>query len=207
MMRRSSMGRPSVAGLLALAAALAVAGCSRQPTPSSQAPAAESAAPAVQPATEQVNDGHGGVQVGRPAPDFTATTYDGKPVTLSALRGKPVVVYFYPKDETPGCTKEACALRDAWTKFEGKHVGIIGVSRDTEESHREFVKKHELPFPLSSDPDGTIAKAYGVKSTLGMTERVSFLVGKDGKVFKVWPKVDPAIHADEVLAAADSLPQ
>jgi peroxiredoxin Q/BCP len=153
--------------------------------------------------------GEGLLSVGATAPDVAAKTKTGDATNLTALlptmRG--VVVYFYPKDETPGCTKEACALRDAWTKFEGKHVGIIGVSRDTEESHREFVKKHELPFPLSSDPDGTIAKAYGVKSTLGMTERVSFLVGKDGKVFKVWPKVDPAIHADEVLAAADSLPQ
>jgi len=117
------------------------------------------------------------------------------------------VVYFYPKDETPGCTKEACALRDAWNKFTDKHVGIIGVSRDTEQSHREFVKKHELPFPLSSDEDGKIALSYGVKSTLGMTERVSFLVSRDGKVMKVWPKVDPAVHADEVLGAADALPQ
>jgi thioredoxin-dependent peroxiredoxin len=151
--------------------------------------------------------GEGMLTAGATAPDVQAKTKAGEPTSLTALlptlRG--VVVYFYPKDETPGCTKEACALRDSWAKFEAKHIGIIGVSRDTEASHREFVKKHDLPFPLSSDEDGKIAQSYGVKSTLGMTERVSFLVSKDGKVAKVWPKVDPAIHADEVLAAADSL--
>jgi peroxiredoxin Q/BCP len=153
--------------------------------------------------------GEGLLTVGATAPDVAAKTKAGEPTSLVAMlptvRG--VVVYFYPKDETPGCTTEACALRDAWTKFEAKHVGIIGVSRDTEQSHREFVKKHELPFPLSADEDGKIALSYGVKSTLGMTERVSFLVSKDGKVIKVWPKVDPAVHADEVLAAADTLSQ
>lgn len=152
--------------------------------------------------------GEGMLPVGASAPDFQATTKTGDPVKLSSMLAEPeaVVVYFYPKDETPGCTKEACAFRDAWTKFTNKHVGLIGVSRDTEQSHREFVKKHELPFPLAADEDGKIAQSWGVKSTLGMSERVSFLVDKDGKVIKVWPKVDPAIHADEVLAAADALP-
>ncbi len=147
--------------------------------------------------------GEGLLPVGSAAPDFAATTKAGEPTKMSTEL--PVVVYFYPKDETPGCTKEACALRDAWDKFTAKHVNIIGVSRDTEQSHREFVKHHNLPFPLAADEDGKIAVMYGVKSTLGMTERVSFLVGRDGKVAKVWPKVDPAIHADEVLAEADTL--
>jgi peroxiredoxin Q/BCP len=153
--------------------------------------------------------GEGLLPVGAAAPDFQATTKAGDPVRLSAMLAEhhPIVVYFYPKDETPGCTKEACAFRDAWAKFQAAHVGIVGVSRDTEKSHREFVKHHELPFPLAADEDGSIAKSYGVKSTLGMSERVSFLVGKDGKVARVWPKVDPAIHADEVLKAADALPK
>jgi peroxiredoxin Q/BCP len=145
--------------------------------------------------------GEGLLAVGAVAPDFAATTRAGEPTRLSAMHGQPIVVYFYPKDETPGCTKEACAFRDAWAKYTAKHVGIIGVSRDSEASHREFVKKHELPFPLAADEDGAIAKSYGVKSTMGFTERVSFLVGTDGRIVKVWPSVDPAIHADEVLAS------
>lgn len=153
--------------------------------------------------------GEGLLPVGAVAPDFSATTKAGDTTKLSTMLAthEPVVVYFYPKDETPGCTKEACAFRDAWTKFTDKKVGLIGVSRDTEQSHREFVKNHNLPFPLTADEDGKVAQSYGVKSTLGMSERVSFLVAPDGKIVKVWPKVDPAIHADEVLAAADALPR
>ncbi len=153
--------------------------------------------------------GEGLLPVGATAPDFSATTKAGDTTKLSTMLAshEPVVVYFYPKDETPGCTKEACAFRDAWNKFNEKHVALVGVSRDTEQSHREFVKKHELPFPLTADEDGKVAQSYGVKSTLGMSERVSFLVGPDGKIAKVWPKVDPAIHANEVLAAADALPR
>jgi len=152
--------------------------------------------------------GEGLLPIGSVAPDFAATTKAGEAIKLSAMLGahQPIIVYFYPKDETPGCTKEACAFRDAWTKFTDKHVGLVGVSRDTEQSHRKFVKAHNLPFPLAADEDGKIAVSFGVKSTLGMSERVSFLVGRDGKIAKVWPKVDPAIHADEVLAQADALP-
>ncbi|HSQ65640.1 MAG TPA: peroxiredoxin [Polyangiaceae bacterium] len=149
--------------------------------------------------------GEGLLGVGAVAPDFTATTKAGERVTLSSMKGQPVVVYFYPKDETPGCTKEACAFRDAWNKFTAKHVGLVGVSRDTEASHREFVKHHELPFPLAADEDGKISRSYGVPTTLGMDARVTFLVGADGRVAKVWPKVDPGVHADEVLAAAEAL--
>jgi peroxiredoxin Q/BCP len=150
--------------------------------------------------------GEGLLGVGDAAPDFQATTKAGDRVSLASMKGQPVVVYFYPKDETPGCTTEACAFRDAWNKFAAKHVGLIGVSRDTEQSHREFVKHHELPFPLAADEDGAISKAYGVQSTLGMSARVTFLVGADGRIAKVWPKVDPGVHADEVLAAVDALP-
>jgi len=149
--------------------------------------------------------GEGLLAVGDAAPDFSATTKTGERITLASLKGHPVVVYFYPKDETPGCTTEACAFRDTWNRFSEKHIGLIGVSRDTEASHREFVKKHNLPFPLASDEDGKIAQSYGVGSTLGMSARVTFLVGADGRVAKVWPKVDPGVHADEVLAAADAV--
>lgn len=135
------------------------------------------------------------------APNFDLKDHMGQVVRLADLRGRWVVVYLYPKDETPGCTKEACAFRDAWGKYQAQHVAIVGVSRDTEESHRKFVKAHDLPFPLAADEDGSIARSYGVKSSFGVSSRVTFLVGADGKVIKVWPDVDPAIHVDEVLKA------
>ncbi|HEX7604132.1 MAG TPA: peroxiredoxin, partial [Polyangiaceae bacterium] len=139
--------------------------------------------------------GEGLLPVGASAPDFAATTKAGEPVRLSSLRGHAVVVYFYPKDFTPGCTSEACAFRDAWAKYQAQNVTIMGVSRDTEESHRKFVKQHELPFPLASDEDGAIARSYGVKTALGVDARVTFLLGPDGKVVKSWPAVAPGVHA------------
>jgi len=142
--------------------------------------------------------------VGAVAPDVTGTTSDGRSTTLSAVRGHASVVYFYPKDETPGCTKEACAFRDAFTRYEARKVTIFGVSRDSEESHRKFRANHSLPFPLVADEDGSIASAYGVSSTFGMTSRVTFLIGTDGRVVRIWPDVDPGVHADEVLAAAEA---
>ncbi len=123
------------------------------------------------------------------------------------MRGRPVVVYFYPADGTPGCTKEACAFRDAWKKFDAAHVGIIGVSNDSSESHAEFQAKHAIPFPLAADSDGSIGKSYGVTKKLWGYDRVSFLVDKDGKVAHIWPDVDPGVHADEVLAEATKLAQ
>jgi peroxiredoxin Q/BCP len=149
--------------------------------------------------------GEGLLPTGASAPDFQATTKAGEPVRLSALRGHAVVVYFYPKDFTPGCTSEACAFRDAWGKYQSQNVTIVGVSQDTEESHRKFVKQHELPFPLASDEDGAIARSYGVKTSMGIDARVTFLLGPDGKVVKSWPDVDPGVHATEVLAEAAKL--
>jgi len=146
--------------------------------------------------------GEGLLPVGASAPDFQATTKAGEPVRLSSLRGHAVVVYFYPKDFTPGCTSEACAFRDAWAKYLAQNVTIVGISADTEESHRKFVKQHDLPFPLASDEDGAIARSYGVKRVLGVEARVTFLLGPDGKVVKIWPDVDPGVHATEVLAEA-----
>jgi peroxiredoxin len=118
---------------------------------------------------------------------------------LAPYKGKSVVVYFYPKDDTPGCTKEACAFRDAWERFSKANVQVVGVSVDDEESHKKFVEKYKLPFPLVADTDKSICAAYGVPINMGHASRVSFLIGPDGKIKKVYPKVDPAVHADEIL--------
>jgi peroxiredoxin Q/BCP len=124
-----------------------------------------------------------------------------------SLRGGPAtLLYFYPKDGTPGCTKEACAFRDAWTKYQNADLRVIGVSIDSEENHREFAKEHELPFPLIADPEHTWSDAFGVGRFLGTAdERVSFLIDKQGKVAKVYQDVDPGVHADQVLDDAKSL--
>ena len=148
--------------------------------------------------------GTGLLPVGAAAPDIVGTSRDGNATHLSEVRGHPSVVYFYPKDESPGCTREACAFRDAFTKYEAKSVTIFGVSNDSEENHRKFRLEHKLPFPLVADEDGSVARAYGVASTLGMEARVTFLVGSNGRVVRVWPDVDPGVHADEVLAAVDA---
>jgi peroxiredoxin Q/BCP len=142
--------------------------------------------------------------VGAMAPELVGETPKGSIARLSATRGHATVVYFYPMDATPGCTKEACAFRDAFERYEARNVTIFGVSRDSAESHREFRAQHALPFPLVSDEEGAVARAYGVPSTLSMTSRVTFLVGPDGRVARVWPDVDPGVHANEVLAAAEA---
>jgi peroxiredoxin Q/BCP len=143
--------------------------------------------------------------VGAEAPDVEAVDANGAVTHLASLRGQPVVVYFYPADGTPGCTKEACAFRDAWTKLQSAHVAIVGVSSQSRESHVAFEKEHHLPFPLVADENGIAQRAYGVSKGLFGYSRVSFLVDASGRVAKVWPDVDPALHADEVLAAASAL--
>jgi len=142
------------------------------------------------------------------APDFTAHTNQGGKVSLSDFRGKNVILYFYPKDNTPGCTKEACAFRDEFSAFRAKGAVVLGVSIDSPKSHDKFVEKFKLPFTLVSDPDKAIVNAYGVwgpKTFMGMkftgTHRVTFLIGPDGRINRIWPKVKPAVHAQEVLAA------
>ena len=137
--------------------------------------------------------------VGQPAPDFTLPAHDGPPLHLAALRGKPVVIYFYPKDETPGCTKEACSFRDAWDAIAKTGATLVGVSADTLESHKAFAEHYKLPFHLVSDPDGAIGKLYGVPFT-GHHKRQTIVIGADGKVRKVYRQVDVAVHAQEVLA-------
>jgi len=144
--------------------------------------------------------GKGLLPVGEMAPDLVGTAPNGAVTRLTTCRGHAAVVYFYPMDGTPGCTKEACAFRDAFTQYDALHVTVFGVSRDSSASHVQFRAKHELPFALVSDEDGTLARAYGVKSTFGMASRVTFLVGPDGRIAHVWPDVDPALHAKQVLA-------
>lgn len=150
-------------------------------------------------AVHRPDGGQGLLAAGAVAPNFAATDASGHAVQLADKHGTPTVVYFYPKDETPGCTKEACAFRDAWEKLEAAHVTVFGISRDTLESHALFREKFKLPFPLAADADGSISRAYGVPSTLGMSDRVTFLVGGDGRVAKVYPSVDPAVHVTELL--------
>jgi peroxiredoxin Q/BCP len=141
----------------------------------------------------------GNVDVGKPAPEIVTTTHDGKELRLTALRGKPVVVYFYPKDETPGCTKEACGFRDAWTELSKTGVVLVGISTDTNESHRAFAQHHQLPFLLVSDPDGKIADAFAVPHRAGILSRQTVVIGPDGNVKKIYRQVDVATHPREIL--------
>jgi len=145
---------------------------------------------------------------GDQAPEFTALTNGGGKVSLADFKGKNVILYFYPRDNTPGCTKEACAFRDEFAAFKKKGVVVLGVSTDSAKSHDKFVEKQKLPFTLLADEDKKIVQAYGVwgeKRFMGMkfmgTNRVTFLIGPDGRIKKIWPKVKPAQHAEEVLAA------
>ncbi|MCW5554172.1 MAG: thioredoxin-dependent thiol peroxidase [Verrucomicrobiae bacterium] len=145
---------------------------------------------------------------GDPAPAFAAATSGGGKVSLADFRGKHVILYFYPKDDTPGCTKEACAFRDHFADFKKQGAVVLGVSTDSVKSHDKFVGKFKLPFPLLADEDKKIVEAYGVwgqKTFMGRkylgTHRVTFLIGPDGRIKKIWPKVKPEEHAAEVLAA------
>jgi len=145
---------------------------------------------------------------GDKAPDFTATTNDGGKIALSDFKGKNVILYFYPRDNTPGCTKEACAFRDDFAAIKQKGAVVLGVSTDSVKSHAKFVEKFKLPFTLLADEDKQIVQTYGVwgpKKFMGMnftgTHRATFLIGPDGRIKKIWPKVKPAEHAAEVLAA------
>jgi peroxiredoxin Q/BCP len=141
------------------------------------------------------------------APSFTASTSGGGKISLADFEGRSVILYFYPKDDTPGCTKEACAFRDEFAQFKKKGLVVLGVSTDPVKSHDKFVAKFKLPFTLLADEDKQIVQAYGVwgqKSFMGRkylgTHRVTFLIGPDGKIKKIWPKVKPEEHAKEVLA-------
>jgi peroxiredoxin Q/BCP len=153
-------------------------------------------------ATRRPDGGEGLLPIGTDAPNLAAVDQHGKEHRLADEKGHPVIVYFYPKDGTPGCTKEACAFRDAWDKFKTANVQVFGVSTDDAKSHEEFSKEQSLPFPILADSNSDWVRAFGVPVRLGMASRVSFLIDANGKVAKVYPNVDPGIHADEVLKDA-----
>ena len=147
---------------------------------------------------------------GGQAPDFATRDTDGNEVRLSDFRGRRVVLYFYPKDDTPGCTKQACSIRDSYSEFEERGIKVLGVSLDDQASHRKFADKYELPFTLLSDTDHAVADAYGVygekefmgKKYMGV-DRKTFLIDEQGRIKKVFNKVNVEEHADEVLEAFD----
>ena len=145
---------------------------------------------------------------GSAAPAFKTTDANGEAVSLKDLRGQKVVLYFYPKDDTPGCTKEACSFRDSFSQFKKKGIAVLGVSPDKEASHQKFVTKYKLPFTLLADTDKSIAEAYGVwgeKKFMGRiymgVHRTTFLIDEKGKIKKIFEKVKPEDHANEVLEA------
>src|SRR5687767_13306544 len=152
------------------------------------------------------------LEIGDKAPDFAMPTDGGGKISLKSLKGKPVVLYFYPKDDTSGCTAEACAFRDTLPDFSKLDATVIGVSRDSVESHQKFKEKYQLSFPLASDTDGSVTEAYGVwgeKSMYGRKymgiERATFLIDKNGIIRDIWRKVKVPGHAAEVLAALSKL--
>jgi len=152
------------------------------------------------------------LEVGQIAPDFSLHDQEGQVRSLADARGRWVVVYFYPRDDTPGCTKEACAFRDGLPRFDGLNAVVWGVSADDEKAHRKFAEKFGLNFPLLVDPDKGMLEAYGAwveKSMYGKrymgVQRITYLIDPDGKVAKAWPKVKPEEHAEEVAAALAEL--
>lgn len=138
--------------------------------------------------------------VGTDAPAFTVKDTNGNTVSLSDFAGKTVVLYFYPKDDTPGCTKQACSFRDAQSEYQGKDVVILGVSADDEASHQAFTQKYNLNFPLLADTNQSLIKAYDVDGG-GYAKRVTYVIGKDGKIIYVDASVNTTTHAKDVLAA------
>ncbi len=152
------------------------------------------------------------LDIGDTAPDFTLPRDGGGTLSLADLKGKPAVIYFYPKDDTPGCTKEACGFRDAWEDVTDAGIQVVGVSKDPVKRHDTFKAKYELPFPLLADEDGTLCEAFGVwkeknmygKKSMGI-ERSTFLLDADGVVRKVWRRVKVDGHVEKVLAEAKGL--
>jgi peroxiredoxin Q/BCP len=148
------------------------------------------------------------VEVGDPAPSFALPSDTGETVSLESLRGQPVVLYFYPRDDTPGCTTQACGIRDAWDEFERSGAVVLGVSPDSPKKHAKFREKYGLPFTLLADEDHSVSEKYGVwveKSFAGKkymgVERSTFVIGADGTLTRVMRRVKPDTHADDVLAA------
>ena len=147
------------------------------------------------------------LQIGDPAPDFTLPDQDGQPIALKDLRGQRVVIYFYPKDDTPGCTKEACNFRDQWDSFKSHDIKVLGISKDNAKSHAKFIDKYTLPFTLLSDsepcPVAASYESYGLKKFMGREYmgmmRHTFVIDAEGKLEKVYTKVKAATMADDIL--------
>jgi len=139
------------------------------------------------------------LSVGTDAPAFTAKDTNGNTVSLSNFAGKTVVLYFYPKDDTSGCTKQACSFRDAYADYQGKDVIVLGVSKDDENSHQQFTQKYNLPFPLLADTDGAIIKAYDVDGG-GYAKRVTYVIDGTGKIVHVDSSVNTPTHASDIMA-------
>ncbi len=144
------------------------------------------------------------LQEGSKAPNFTLTSHADEAVTLSDFLGSTVLIYFYPKDDTPGCTKEACTITELYDEFEKAGIIVLGISKDSPESHRAFREKYHLLFTLLSDPDGSVIDQYGANGFLG-TKRISYLISPDDTILKTYPNVDPATHAYEILKDAKNL--
>jgi thioredoxin-dependent peroxiredoxin len=164
-------------------------------TASASAPAKRNEISANPPAVVQL-------KAGEDAPKVKFKLQNGKEVDLASLKGKQVLVYFYPKDETPGCTMEAQKIRDSWKEFQKAGIQVFGVSKQDEASHKKFIEKEKLPYDLVVDSSGEVGKAFHVPAGGEFFARQSFLIGKDGKLKKAWYHVNPSTHADEVLAAA-----
>jgi peroxiredoxin Q/BCP len=152
---------------------------------------------------------------GQIAPPFTTQMITGEqeaPMSLADFHGRKVILYFYPKDETSGCTKEACAFRDGYARYTNAGLVVLGCSVDTADAHKDFIRKNSLPFPLLLDPDKKIATAYGAANgipILGLDRRITYVIDENGKIIKVYPSVDPSTHAIEILndlGAADATP-
>jgi peroxiredoxin Q/BCP len=182
--------RSSILAIAILSSLLGACGSSQQSSTGASTETAPSGMPAV----------------GSVAPAIMLQDQTGRVRTLAEYRGHPVVVYFYPRDATPGCTAEACAFRDAWDRLQATGTVILGISTDDVISHQRFHDEHNLPFDLLSDPEETAATAYGVPVHGGFASRVSFLVDRQGNVARVFPDVDPGVHCDEVIAAIAALP-
>ena len=182
-----------LATMLAVAVVMAGCGKTEAPTAAADTKVAPAGAAAAAPAA---------LTEGGPAPSVDLALHDGRTVSLASFKGKDVVVYFYPKDKTQGCTVEAQGVRDQWEEFKKAGIEVIGVSGQDAASHQAFIADEKLPFPLAVDTDGKVARAFGVPMTNGIAARQTFLIGKDGKIKKIWRQVSPQQHAGEILAAA-----
>lgn len=153
--------------------------------------------------TQRTDGGEGLLPAGSQAPQLSSVDQNGQEVRVPGDGA--ALVFFYPRDGTPGCTREACAFRDAWQRYVDAGLRVIGVSADSADSHRKFAKEHGLSFPLVADENDTWSKAFGVGKIMGMDKRVSFLIAADGSIKKTYGDVDPGVHANEVLADAKKL--